>query len=126
MPLPPLPFLRLAVIPSGFPLRGNHSLSQTPSGSRALGKMMGSHLLSEKKKNIFTVSEVWRCRVKMKKNLKKMTKRKKEKKNKTLVNQWLSNSELVAQLMHKEDSCEWSLRPRTEVQAKDETVKSKK
>lgn len=91
MPLPPLPFLRLAVIPSGFPLRGNHSLSQTPSGSRALGKMMGSHLLSEKKKNIFTVSEVWRCWVKMKKkNLKKKTKRKKEK-----AWLWSTNSFLI-------------------------------
>lgn len=98
MPLPPLPFLRLAVIPSGFPLSGNHSLSQTPSGSRALGKMMGSHLPSEKKKNIFTVSEVWRCWVNMKKKHWKKRK-KKERKTKAMVNHWLSNSELVAQLM---------------------------
>lgn len=68
IPLPPLPFLRLALIPRGFPLRGNHSLIQTPSGSRAVEKMMGGHLLSEKKKNIFTVSEVWRRWVKNKKN----------------------------------------------------------
>lgn len=44
-----LPFLWLAVVVRGFPLRGNHSLIWTPSGCRAVEKMMGSHLLSEKK-----------------------------------------------------------------------------
>lgn len=52
------PFLRLAVTPCGFSLRGNHRLVQTPSGSMEFQQMMGSHLLSEREKNVFTVSEV--------------------------------------------------------------------
>lgn len=53
------PCIQLAVTACGFSLRGNHKLTQTPSASMEFLQMMGSHLLSEREEDIFTMSEVW-------------------------------------------------------------------